>query len=157
MLRLAAGSCKSFEVDDREIRREGFSYMVDTLEEIRAESPGRPLFLLIGQDAANALDSWHRWRRLFELSHLVVLRRPGAEAGGSLSLLREVNDRSVSELKMLWKNQAGCVYPLDVTQLEISSTDIRAQCARGVSPRYLLPDPVLDYIREHELYSPIEA
>ncbi len=37
-----------------------------------------PLFLLIGQDAANALDSWHRWRELFDLAHLVVMRRPDA-------------------------------------------------------------------------------
>lgn len=154
MLRLSAGSFDGFEVDDREIRRDGYSYMVDTLQEISVESPGRPLLLLVGQDAANALDSWHQWRRLFDLSHLVILRRPGSEATGSRDVLRVLDERRVTDRRALFETAAGAVYSLEVTPLDISSTGIRAECAAGYSPRYLLPDPVLDYIERHGLYRP---
>jgi len=74
MLRLAIAGCPGLQVDDREIRRAGSSFMVDTLEDLRRESPASPLLLLIGQDAANGLDRWHRWPALFDLAHLVVMR-----------------------------------------------------------------------------------
>jgi nicotinate-nucleotide adenylyltransferase len=152
MLRLAAASAEGFEVDDREIRRGGYSYMVDTLKEISSEAPGRPLLLLIGQDAANGLDGWHQWRRLFELAHLVILRRPGAAPQGSRDVLQALDERRVDDPEALRASVAGSVFDLEVTPLEISSTGIRAECAAGYSPRYLLPDPVLDYIEEHGLY-----
>ncbi len=64
MLRLAVSEQSGFTVDDREVRRGGNSYMVDTLREIRNETGDSPLILMIGQDASNVLDSWHQWRSI---------------------------------------------------------------------------------------------
>ena len=80
MLHLAQREFPQLKIDDRETRRSGPSYMVDTLLELRAEFPQRPLLLLVGQDAANHLHGWSRWQQLFALTHMVILTRPGAKA-----------------------------------------------------------------------------
>jgi len=152
MLRRAIGPVSGFHVDDREIRRSGDSYMVDTLGELRAECGAAPIVLLVGQDAANQLDGWHRWQSLFELAHLAVMRRPGTAPGWRGELKRFMEQRLVLSPQSLRSRPAGRVLLLDVTQLAISSTDIRQQLRSGRSPRFLLPDSVLDYIREQRLY-----
>jgi nicotinate-nucleotide adenylyltransferase len=80
MVRAAVAGEPAFAVDDREIRRTGLSYTVDTLTELRAELPGRSLCLLIGMDAFLGMPGWHRWREIFELAHVVVAHRPGWKA-----------------------------------------------------------------------------
>jgi nicotinate-nucleotide adenylyltransferase len=152
MLRLALTGQSDLVVDDREVRRAGFSYMVDTLEEVRREEGAKPLLLIIGQDAANILDTWHEWQQLFRLTHIVIMRRPNSRGVYSAQLSRELQPRWVHEVRHLQAVPAGRVLALEVTQLAISSTDIRQQIAHGLSPRFLLPDPVLDYIYQHGLY-----
>jgi nicotinate-nucleotide adenylyltransferase len=152
MLRRAVGPVPGISVDDREVRRSGWSYMVDTLGEMRAEAGSAPIVLVVGQDAANHLDGWHRWKSLFELAHLAVMRRPGAVFGWHGELKRSMEQRLVNDPAPLRSRPAGRVLLLDVTQLAISSTDIRRQLQAGRSPRFLLPDSVLDYIREQRLY-----
>lgn len=152
MLRLALAGCADLRVDDREVRRAGYSYMADTLAEIRGEAGEAPLLLLIGQDAANALDTWHEWRRLFDLAHLVVMRRPDAHFNCQGELRAEIERRRAREPARLLEASAGLVLSLEITQLDISSTHIRGLLAGGRSARFLLPDGVLDYIRERGLY-----
>jgi nicotinate-nucleotide adenylyltransferase len=152
MLELAVAPASGLRVDDREIRRAGPSFMADTLDEIRAEAGAAPVLLLIGQDAANALDTWHRWRDLFHLAHLVVLRRPDAHFRCTGELRRQVEERRVAEPAEVLCTPAGRVLTLQVTQLDISSTAIRRLLAEGRSPRFLLPDPVLEYIEAQRLY-----
>src|SRR5204863_186003 len=77
MVRVAVADQPAFIVDDREVRRAGASYTFDTLTELRRENPERSLCLLLGMDAFLGLPSWHRWRELFELAHVVVAHRPG--------------------------------------------------------------------------------
>ena len=77
MVRIALAGQPGFSVDDREVQRAGPSWMVDTLSAIRAEESEVSLILVIGQDAANELDTWHRWRDLFELAHIAIMRRHG--------------------------------------------------------------------------------
>jgi nicotinate-nucleotide adenylyltransferase len=139
-------------VDDREVRRAGPSFMVDTLAEIRSEVDDAPLMLLIGQDAANALDGWHRWRDLFGLAHVVVMRRPDAHFRCAGELRRQIERRRVDEPGRLRQAAAGRVLALEITQLDISSTLIRELFARGRSPRFLMPDAVIEYIFESRLY-----
>jgi nicotinate-nucleotide adenylyltransferase len=152
MLRRAVGPVPGFSVDDREVRRSGPSYMVETLTGIRSEAGSVPIVLVVGLDAANHLDGWHRWKSLFELAHLAVMRRPGADFGWRGELQRNMEQRLVDDPETLRSRPAGRVLLLDVTQLAISSTDIRRQLRAGCSPRFLLPDSVLDYIREQRLY-----
>jgi nicotinate-nucleotide adenylyltransferase len=76
MLELALAPYPDLTVDEREVRRRGPSYMVETLASIRREVGQAPVILCLGQDAANKLEGWHRWRELFDLAHLVVMKRP---------------------------------------------------------------------------------
>ena len=154
MLALATDSYPDLVVDDREVRRGGDSYMVDTLAAIRSEAGDSPLVLMVGQDAVNKLDSWHEWRRLFDLAHLVVMRRPKSRHEYSGELFEVLQPRLIDDPDLLTEKPAGYVFPLEVTQLEISSTGIRGLIAAGREPRFLLPESVIRYINEHDLYEP---
>lgn len=154
MLALATDGYPELVVDDREVRRGGESYMVDTLAEIRRETSGSPLVLMVGQDAVNKLDSWHQWRRLFDLAHLVVMRRPKSRHEYSGALFEVLQPRLIDDPELLTRKPAGYVLPLEITQLEISSTGIRNLIASGRSPRFLLPEAVIGYIHDHGLYQP---
>ncbi len=152
MLKLALSRYPELQVDDREVRREGSSFMVDTLGEIRQEEGDAPILMMIGQDAANDLDQWHEWHRLFDLAHLVIMRRPESKHIYSGALFEQVQPRMVNNPGRLLNSPAGLILPLEVTQLAISSTEIRRQIRTGLSPRFLLPAPVIDYILEYRLY-----
>jgi nicotinate-nucleotide adenylyltransferase len=152
-VRAAAADQQGFVVDDREVRRAGPSYSVLTLGELRAELPGTPLCLIVGMDAFSGLPTWHRWRELLELAHIVVAPRPGwtAPADGVLGeLLAARRARGVDELHAALSGRI-LVHP--VTQLEISSTELRDLLAAGSDPRYLMPDSVRELIRTTGCYS----
>lgn len=152
MLTLAAQDVPGFVVDDRELRRPGPSYMVDTLRSLRAESADEPLCLILGMDAFIRLDTWHRWQDLMELAHIVVTRRPGSRLpeGGAVADLVEMAQSH--EPRELSRRMAGCVYFKDVTQLDISATEIRRSLAGGQDIRFLVPEPVRLYLEAHGLY-----
>ena len=152
MLRLALADAEGFSIDEREIRRKGRSYMVDTLAELQLAEANLPLVLIIGQDSANSLDQWYRWQDLFELTHLVVMNRPGKPPVYGGQLASEMNSRSVSVVQQLNNRPAGLVLNLSVTAMPISSSGIRQLLESGNSPRYLLPATVLAYIEQHGLY-----
>ncbi len=152
MLELALAPYPDLTVDEREVRRDGPSYMVETLTSIRREVGPVPVILCLGQDAANKLEGWHRWRELFDLAHLVVMKRPRSRPRYPEAVAEELRLRRVRSTSALMNEPAGRVRNLEVTQLAISSTDIRNQLAAGRDPRFLLPATVLAYIRKHGLY-----
>jgi len=131
-------------LDARELARPGRSYTVDTLLELRAEQASRPLLLLLGADAFAGLPTWHRWRELFDLAHLVVLTRPGHTPATPPELSAEVAARRASDPSELRTAPAGRVLHLPVTPLEISASAVRALLAAGREPRWLLPDALLN-------------
>ena len=154
MVRAAIAGQPGFTVDDREVRRDGPSYAVLTLEELKSEAPARRLCLAVGMDAFLGLDRWHRWRDVLRLAHVVVAHRPGwrAPADGTLGeLLSACGTRDPARLAAA---DAGLVYVHAVTQLEISSTDLRNIVTGGRDPRYLVPDEVREIIRRTGCYSP---
>ncbi len=140
MLRAALRGQTRLTLDTSELERDGPSYTVDTLLELRAEQGDRPLVLLVGADAFAGLPSWHRWRELFALAHLGVLSRPGIAPTWPAELAEAIGDRSTSDVAMLGRHPAGRVIELAVTPLEISATRIRELLGSGREPRYLLPD-----------------
>jgi len=152
MLTLARGEFPCLLLDDRETRRAGPSYMVDTLRELRDIYPQRPLLLLIGQDAANQLHSWHRWRQLFELAHIVILTRPAAHIEYEPDLAEQVGLRAVADARGLKASPAGGIMQLDVEPVDVSATAIKRMIRSGQVPRGMLPEPVLAYIAENGLY-----
>ena len=157
MVRLAIRGNPDFRVDDSEAQCAAPSYSVPTLERMRAKvGPQRPLVLLLGADAFLGLCTWHRWRELFGLAHLGVATRPNhALAGGSMdaALAEEFHLRLSSSAEAIAAAPAGRIVPFGITALDISATAVRAKVAAGCGPRYLLPDPVLDYIATNRLYN----
>ncbi|HUG98411.1 MAG TPA: nicotinate-nucleotide adenylyltransferase [Gammaproteobacteria bacterium] len=141
-----------FILDDRELRREGPSYSVDTLLDLRAEFAHRSLCLVVGMDAYLSLPQWHQWREILELAHLVVAHRPGWQAPQSGTLGELLADRGTARVQDLHESRAGRVYVRAVTQLEISSSAIRELVRAGRDPRYLVPDPVRRLLAESGCY-----
>ncbi len=153
MVRAASADQPAFVIDDRETRREGRSYSVDTLAGLRAEFPERSLCLLLGMDAFLGLPTWHRWRELPELAHIVVAHRPGWKAPTTGPLGELMVDRGTGGVRDLHTARAGRIFVHAVTQLEISSTELRDLIVDGHDPRYLVPDVVRDMLRASGCYA----
>jgi nicotinate-nucleotide adenylyltransferase len=145
ILRAALAGQDRLTVDDRELRREGPSFTIDTLIELREEiGAERPLVLLVGADAFLGLPSWHRWGELFDYAHIGVLTRPGHEITTLPTELRiKIASRRCADVTALAQTPAGRVLQMPVTPLEISATLVRDVLAAGGEPRYLMPDSVL--------------
>jgi nicotinate-nucleotide adenylyltransferase len=158
MVELAVADRPGLEVDPREIQRRGRSYTVATLAELRAETPDRPLALIVGADAFLGLPGWHRWTELFDLAHLVVVARPGVALEGALSppLAHQWTRRFRDDAVALAQEPAGSIVMQAITPHAIAASAIRAQLARGAdgvnAVRGLLPAAVLAYIDRNQLY-----
>jgi nicotinate-nucleotide adenylyltransferase len=151
MLAAAVRGVPGLGVDARELGREGPSYTVDTLIEMRGEvGESRPLIWIVGTDILPALPRWSRWQQLLELAHLVILERPGAESP-PLAVRQWLDQHRIDHNAML-SSAAGGVMTLDQPVLDIASSDIRALLAAGRDPRFLLPEVVMEYIKEHSLF-----
>jgi nicotinate-nucleotide adenylyltransferase len=159
MVALAVQGNPLFSVDSRELRRAGPGYTVDTLSELRRElGATSPICLLVGADAFLDLATWSRWRELFELAHIVVAHRPGYPVDTwqqrmPQPLAREYGSRTMAQPLSVHLAPAGGVVVVPIAALDISSTRIRECLHAGTSPRYLLPDSVLDYIERNALYA----
>ena len=159
MVRLAVQRNAAFVVDDREIFRTDPCYTVDTLTALRAElGAQQPLCLLMGGDAFLLLHTWHQWKKLFGLAHIVVMQRAGRPLGNAMNtantaLRAEYQARLAPASRVLHDSPAGAILVADMPALEISATDIRERCADGKNIHYLLPDTVADYIHSHHLYT----
>ena len=154
MVELAVAGEPGLVADARELRRPGPSYTVDTLGELRAElGADCALSLVLGADAFAELHTWHRWRELPALAHLVVMARPDCAlpAQGPVAELLCAHRGEPGDLV---RRPAGSVVPMALTPLPVSATHLRAIIGAGRSPRYLLPDAVWNYIREQNLYRP---
>ena len=158
MTRLAIAGNERFALDERETRRPGPGYTFDTLTELRQElGRQRGLVLLLGADAFLDLATWHRWHALFDLAHIVVAYRPGFpidtwQARMPEPLAHEYAARYMQQPLAVHLAPAGGIATVPMTALDISATFVRNTVHAGSSPRYLLPDAVLDYIRTHSLY-----
>jgi nicotinate-nucleotide adenylyltransferase len=155
MTRLAIEGNPAFALDTREIERQGMSYTVETLASLRQELGSEiPLWLLMGADAFLGLNTWKNWLQLFELANIAVAHRPGYRLAQTDALGDEL--RGLLQRHQVRDAQpgraAGQVILRPVTQLDISATAIRSAIREGKSPRYLLPEAVLNYIHTHTLY-----
>jgi nicotinate-nucleotide adenylyltransferase len=157
MVQVAIQGQRGFVVDDRELQRDGPSYSVDTLSALRVEFPSRPIALIIGMDAFLGLHKWHHWGEILQLAHIVVAHRPGWRAPDMGPLGELLADRGTHRIGDLHQGKAGFVFIHDVTQLEISSTEIRDLVAAGRDPRFLMPDSVREVIEESGCYASVNA
>jgi len=159
MVRLATAGNPRFELDSAEVEAAEPSYTVPTLERLR-ETDGigsaRPLVLLVGADAFAGMTGWHRWEALFELAHIGVAHRPGypIDHDALPQALAEIyRTRFCDDAAELQTAPGGRIATFAMTQLDISATKIRTLLSNGCSARYLLPDALIAYIGQHQLYS----
>lgn len=152
LLQCAVVGAPGLVVDARELRRDGYSYTVATLHELRAELGQRPLCFVLGSDAFLGLASWYRWRDLERLAHLVVMQRPGhvLRLGGELAEWTAA--RQVFDPAALRGCSSGLILFQETTPLDISASRIRRLIAQGRSARYLVPDSVWECIAEEGWY-----
>jgi nicotinate-nucleotide adenylyltransferase len=138
MTRLAFADMERVVIDPRETRRSGPSYTVDTLAELHSEMPQAQLFLIIGEDQAGALPSWHRWREIANFATICVAARTGfARARGLFNALHP----DIPPLQTI-----------ELPPLDVSATDIRERLANRQTVAPLVFEPVARYIAHHHLY-----
>lgn len=140
MTALAAESNPYFIPSRIEIDREGYTYSVDTVREIRQEDPEMEIFFITGTDAFQDILTWRTPQTLADLCHLVVATRPGYRIPENI------------QLDSFIKKNTDHIHFLKVPSLDISSSDLREQIRNGRSLRYLVPEPVENYIKERGLY-----
>jgi nicotinate-nucleotide adenylyltransferase len=156
MLELAfAEAGLAVKLDRQEIERQGPSYTVDTLRQLRAElGPDAAIVFLMGADQLQHLDTWREWRALFELAHIGVASRPGFELNDAAlpeAVADELKQRRGS-LAQLRETPYGHVYLANTLAVDISATQIRAALQRERAANSLISPVVLDYIQQHNLY-----
>lgn len=150
MVRAAIAGQENFVADDRELRRHGPSYMVDTLTSLKNDFKSKSLCLILGSDAFNGLEQWYRWQSIFDIANVVVMQRPIIESTNK-RLLSLLKDRIIDADSLKTKqNGALCFVP--VTQFDISATKIRQQWLEKRDVQFLLPDSVLTLIQQQNIY-----
>ena len=154
MLRLAfAGQPVQVVIDEQELQRHGASYTVDTLRAVRAGAgPEASIVFVIGADQLLHLNSWHDWRALFELAHFGVASRPGFDTASLPPEVAHELGRRAATPTQLRDAPYGLMFLAENLALDVSATEIRSLLAQGERPQQLLPDAVLDYIEQHNLY-----
>nr|WP_318152270.1 nicotinate-nucleotide adenylyltransferase [Nocardioides hwasunensis] len=134
---VATAANPRFNVSRVDIDREGKTYTIDTLRDLKAEMPDAELFFITGADALADIFTWRDADELFELANFVGVTRPGY-AMDPEALANIPSDR---------------VTMVEIPALAISSTDCRSRKRRGEPVWYLVPDGVVQYIAKHDLYA----
>jgi nicotinate-nucleotide adenylyltransferase len=150
-VQLAVAGEPGLVADDRELRREGRSYTVDTLADLRSAFPSASIVLLLGDDAANQFHHWRRWREIADLAHLVFVERPGLPPEPAPELVALLRGRRVNSVDALHARPAGSWMPASVPPLAISSTRVRGLLRAGRSVRGLVPQAVIDSFTTEDL------
>lgn len=154
MLAAGIGDTPGLLADDREIRRSGHSFSVDTLASLRAEYGEQArLVMAVGHDAFLGLPQWHQYQRLLSLAHVVVLDRPDHAAPLAPELSALIAGREVATVEALMVAPAGGVLRLSLpSRMAIAATEVRRRLQRGQSVRYLLAEATERYIAAQGLY-----
>jgi nicotinate-nucleotide adenylyltransferase len=129
-----------FQVSGVEIARDGPSYTVDTLQELRSSAPDHELFLIVGGDIAAGLPEWREPERVLSLATLAIAKRRGTSRAAVDSALQALPGGERAQF-------------FRMPRIAISSTLLRERVRAGESIRYYTPDPVINYIDRHHLYA----
>ncbi|MEM7258629.1 MAG: nicotinate-nucleotide adenylyltransferase [Pseudomonadota bacterium] len=144
MLELAIADATGVVIDSREVQNTGTSYSFDTLASIAADYPGSELTLIIGTDQFSVFDTWHRWEELLMHHRLAVMERPGESISDTArNIMQQTNAAAQDDRIVL----------IPVTQLQISSSRIRADLSSHKDIQFLVPQLVRDYIHANGLYT----
>jgi len=147
LVQLGIADTPGFVLDQRELQRDGPSYMVDTLISLKQDYPESSLCLIMGMDAFNGLPQWHRWQALLELCHLIVTSRPGSELP-EFATQTDLQKRISDDPKCLRERPVGQILIQSVTQLDISASLIRQHLSNRQSIQFLLPEAVREKLEQ---------
>jgi nicotinate-nucleotide adenylyltransferase len=147
LVQLGIADTPGFVLDQRELQREGPSYMVDTLMSLKEDFPESSLCLMMGMDAFNGLPQWHRWQTILELCNLIITTRPGSELpdfASQTTMQKKISD----DPKCLRERPVGQILLQSVTQLDISASLIRQHLSNRQSTQFLLPEAVREKLEQ---------
>ena len=152
MLKLATEGIPELIADDCEIRRQGTSYMIDTLQTITREHKGHTIYLIMGMDAFQTIDTWQQWHELLNYAHIALVDRPGNNPEFDRPQIADFYSKYKVTQQTELNKSSGNIIRLTTPKLDISSSQIRQFISEGKNIRYLLPDKVITYIKTHSLY-----
>ncbi|WP_144393074.1 nicotinate-nucleotide adenylyltransferase [Pleionea sediminis] len=152
MLELAIKGIEHFNLDTRELQRQGESYSLLSVNEIKKENPDTRIIWIMGDDAYAKLHTWFGWQELVEKVSFVVVARPGALQSEPAKAVVNTLSQCCS-IEELLTFSSGAVFRHICPLLEISASNIRELLMRNLSCRFLLPESVLNYIKQNDLYS----
>lgn len=144
MVRIAVEGMDFLAPSAVEVERPGPSYMVDTLEILQERHPGDELLLIVGGDTVGELTTWYSWQRLFELSRIVAVNRPGFSPGFDAAGFPGISEEILRQC---------ATDTVEMEEVDISSTRIRQAVAGGEDISSWVPGGVSEYIRTHGTYS----
>jgi len=148
MTELAVEDNDYFQISEIELKREGPSYTLLTVRELRDRlETGDNLFLVVGADSVHEMPDWWHAKELVREIPIIALRRPGYPMGNLEKVRAEFGDEAVEQIQEL---------AVETPLLQISSTDIRKRIRTGRTIRYLVPDKVRAFILENQLYKEAE-
>ena len=143
MIKAVISGISKFEVSDLEIVREGKSYTIDTIQEILSHyGEDSEIYLIMGADSLNELELWKNIKKLAQLCHFVIANRPGFKTEASDRLVEIIGSDNILDIERL---------KVDISPVDISSTNIRKKANDGVQIKGLVPECVEAYIKEHNL------
>lgn len=153
MVELGIAADQRLTVDAREILREGPSYSIDTLIELRQElGPDEPLIMVVGMDSFLSLPTWGRWQELLDVAHVLVISRPGWEPDLISTLAAFYEKHRAESPAELQCAPSGKIWMESFTPLAISSSQVRNLCRKNASIAYLVPETIQRFIEAHSLY-----
>ena len=153
MVELALRGEAYLELSMIEVERRGPSYTIDTLTKLSEEQPDASWFFITGTDAFVEIRTWHRWEELLGSYSFVVHERPGCSIERVVNTIPEALPGQVGESPIVSTKANGpCILLLRESMLDVSSTEIRRAVQKRRSIRFLVPDVVEEYLRDHRLY-----
>ena len=153
MLDLAIKDYGNLSIDPIEVYKNGISYSVDTLRELKAQNPESGIVFILGMDAFNSLNRWHKWEQLFQLCSLFVLARSGENVNYGIATDIDLLNRRVDSGERLLQKEAGSVFIAEEFNYELSSTTVRSKLLLGEDLSQELNEKVYSYIKKHNLYN----
>jgi nicotinate-nucleotide adenylyltransferase len=154
MVKLAVQEFSVLEASDIELAREGLSFTLDTVEEVRRSAEGALIWMALGGDAYALIRSWHRPEDVLAQAHLVVLTRPGYSVDLMVPLPEGLSERYTLNGDVYVYDSGATLRTLPVSPLDVSSSMIRKAVSEGSSIRDLVTAEVLQYILHKGLYRP---
>lgn len=149
MLQLALREYPGFILDSRELERSGPSWTVLTLQSFRQQYPDASLCLVMGSDAFNGLSSWYHWQKIPQLANIIVIERAGMKTAKRPDWATEHLVRDVDSLR---ESKSSSILYVSLKGYDISATEIRQRMAQKLDVTGMLPDNVIDYIRQNGIY-----